>query len=83
MCSTPGLNYFIRSLSTRQQAAARPHTTCLSTVVRPPTHMTDKNIRELLGPTFNINAYENKAAVFRQLKNDIGRRVPEPSARNH
>ena len=45
--------------------------------------MTDKNIRELLGPTFNINAYENKAAAFRQLKNDIGRRVPEPSARNH
>ena len=45
--------------------------------------MTDKEISNLLGPTFKVNVYDSKNAAFRLLKDNINRRVPESSARNH
>ena len=45
--------------------------------------MTDKEISNLLGPTFKVNVFESKNAAFRLLKDNINERVPEPSAQNH
>ena len=45
--------------------------------------MTDKEISNLLGPTFKVKIFKSKNAAFRLLKDNINGRVPESSAQNH